>query len=162
VCLCSTDGDPLGVGASPRRAPRPARRVEARRRVKPAGDPRLALAALRRSRPPAARGVRPRAGAAPAGAARSSVLCRRESARDGMTAKPDAWAVFSESMVQLTRHLAGAIAAAYDFSGIRTIVDVGGGYGALLPPILKANPEMRGTVADLPLCRDGALRLFEK
>ena len=81
---------------------------------------------------------------------------------DQMTANPEAYAVFSESMVQLTRHLAGAVAAAYDFSGIRTIVDVGGGYGALLPPILKANPEMRGTVADLPLCRDGALRLFEK
>ena len=81
---------------------------------------------------------------------------------DDMTAQPDAWAVFSESMVQLTRHLAGAIAAAYDFSGIRTIVDVGGGYGALLPPILTANPEMRGTVVDLAPCREGALRLFEK
>ena len=81
---------------------------------------------------------------------------------DDMTANPEGYAVFSESMVQLTRHLAGAVAAAYDFSGIRTIVDVGGGYGALLPPILKANPEMRGTVVDLSLCRDGALRLFEK
>jgi hypothetical protein len=43
-------------------------------------------------------------------------------------------ATFNQSMVQLTRHLAGAIAVSYDFSDLRTIVDVGG-YGALLPPI---------------------------
>jgi hypothetical protein len=81
---------------------------------------------------------------------------------DDMTANSQGYAVFSEAMVQLTRHLAGAVAESYDFSGIRTIVDVGGGYGALLPPILAANPEMRGTVVDLPPCREGALRLFEK
>ncbi|MGH7894844.1 MAG: methyltransferase, partial [Candidatus Binatia bacterium] len=81
---------------------------------------------------------------------------------DGIVANPETAAIFNQSMVQLTRHLAPAIAAAYDFSGIRTIVDIGGGYGALLPPILKANPDMRGMVFDLPHCRDGALRLFEK
>src|SRR5262249_34429442 len=41
-------------------------------------------------------------------------------------------------------------------------VDVGGGYGALLPPILAANPEMRGIVVDMPGCREGAQRLFEQ
>ena len=81
---------------------------------------------------------------------------------DDMTANSDAYAIFSEAMVQLTRHMAGAVAASYDFSGIRTIVDVGGGYGALLPPILAANPEMRGIVVDMPGCREGAQRLFEQ
>lgn len=69
---------------------------------------------------------------------------------------------FNQSMVQLTRHMAGAVAVSYDFSGFRTIADVGGGYGALLPPILKANPALRGIVFDLPRCRDGARALAEK
>lgn len=74
----------------------------------------------------------------------------------------EASAVFNRSMVQLTRHLAGAVAVSYDFSRFRTIVDVGGGYGALLPPILKANPELRGTVFDLPRCADGARAVATK
>jgi hypothetical protein len=81
---------------------------------------------------------------------------------DSIAANPEAGAVFNASMVQLTRLLAPAIAAAYDFSGLRTLVDVGGGYGALLPPILKAYPDVRGIVFDLPHCRDGATRVFEK
>ncbi len=75
---------------------------------------------------------------------------------------PAASAVFNQSMVQLTRHLAGAIAVSYDFGGFRTIVDVGGGYGALLPPILKANSGLRGMVFDLPRCADGARALAAK
>jgi hypothetical protein len=81
---------------------------------------------------------------------------------DSIVANPEAAAVFNTSMVQLTRHIAPAIAASYDFSTLRTLVDVGGGYGALLPPILKANPELRGIVFDLPHCREGAMRVFEK
>jgi len=75
---------------------------------------------------------------------------------------PGASTNFNQSMVQLTRHIAGAVAVSYDFSAFRTIVDVGGGFGALLPPILKANPELRGIVFDLPRCRDGARALAEK
>jgi hypothetical protein len=61
-------------------------------------------------------------------------------------------------MVQLTRHCAGR---ACDQS-IQDDVDVGGGYGALLPPILKANPGLRGMVFDLPRCRDGFRALATK
>lgn len=68
---------------------------------------------------------------------------------------PTASDVFNQSMLQLTRHLAAGVAVSYDFSKFETIVDVGGGYGALLPPILKANPKLRGMVFDLPRCRDG-------
>ncbi len=73
-----------------------------------------------------------------------------------------ATSLFNQAMVELTRHLAGVIAGAYDFSEIGSIVDVGGGYGALLPPVLKANPRLRGIVFDLPQCRDGARALAEK
>jgi hypothetical protein len=78
------------------------------------------------------------------------------------TSDPEVAARFNQSMVQLTRLLAPAIAAAYDFSSFRTIVDVGGGYGALLPPILKVNAQLRGLVFDLPHCRDGARAIAEK
>lgn len=75
---------------------------------------------------------------------------------------PGASAVFNDSMVDGTKVLAGAFPLAYDFSAFATVVDVGGGYGALLPPILRTNPAMRGVVFDLPHCRDGAIRVFEK
>jgi hypothetical protein len=75
---------------------------------------------------------------------------------------PAEFAVFDHAMVELTRHLAGLIEMAYDFAGIDRIIDVGGGHGALLPPILKANPDMKGAVYDMAHCREGAERLFAK
>src|SRR5262245_61628154 len=81
---------------------------------------------------------------------------------DVFAGNPGARAVFNESMVDGTKLMAGAFPRAYDFSGLATVVDVGGGYGALLPPILRTNPGMRGIVFDLAHCRDGAIRVFEK
>jgi hypothetical protein len=52
-------------------------------------------------------------------------------------------------MADFTKHIAIAVAAAYDFSPFRRIVDVGGGNGALLAGILKANPALTGVVFDL-------------
>ncbi len=43
-----------------------------------------------------------------------------------------------------------AIAAAYKFSGLRTLVDVAGGHGSLMATILKANPKLRGVLFDQP------------
>jgi 2,7-dihydroxy-5-methyl-1-naphthoate 7-O-methyltransferase len=37
-----------------------------------------------------------------------------------------------------------------DWDGIRTVVDVGGGTGYLLAEVLRAHPEVRGTLVDLP------------
>jgi len=39
---------------------------------------------------------------------------------------------------------------AYDFSRLRTLVDVGGGQGALISSILRANPGLRGILFDIP------------
>ena len=39
---------------------------------------------------------------------------------------------------------------AADWESVRTVVDVGGGTGALLAEILRAQPEVRGTLVDLP------------
>jgi SAM-dependent methyltransferase len=63
---------------------------------------------------------------------------------------PDDAAVFDAAMADFTRLAAIAVAAAYDFSAFRTVVDVGGGNGALLIGILKANPHLHGIVADQP------------
>ena len=74
---------------------------------------------------------------------------------------PEGHAIFNASMAELTRRHARAVAGSFDFSGVRSIVDVGGGHGALLVPILAKYPEMTGVVFDLPHCREGAARLAE-
>lgn len=53
---------------------------------------------------------------------------------------PEDLKVFGEAMTNVSSIENPAIAAAYKFSGIRTLVDVGGGNGSLLSTILKANP----------------------
>src|SRR5262245_32109982 len=54
--------------------------------------------------------------------------------------------------------MSGAVAAAYDFSSMRSVIDVGGGVGALLTGILHAYPSLRGVVFDLPRLAEGARR----
>jgi SAM-dependent methyltransferase len=56
---------------------------------------------------------------------------------------------FNRGMTNLSSLLAHAVLLAYDFSGISSIVDVGGGEGELLRKILELNPEMTGVVLDL-------------
>lgn len=58
--------------------------------------------------------------------------------------------VFNDAMTAASRADLPAILAAYDFSKATTIVDVGGGHGALLSGILDAYPNARGVVCDLP------------
>jgi hypothetical protein len=67
---------------------------------------------------------------------------------------------FNRSMLELTRGVAGALPTSYDFSAARLVCDVGGGFGALLPPLLHANPKLRGLVADRPRCADGSRELM--
>ena len=67
-------------------------------------------------------------------------------------------AIFDAAMANITRLIAVAVAAAYDFTPFRTIVDVGGGNGALLIGLLRANPALRGTVFDLPAAAERATR----
>jgi hypothetical protein len=55
-----------------------------------------------------------------------------------------------------TLHLTGVLDA-YDFSGIRRLVDVGGGHGKNLSEILKRHSEMRGVLFDMPHAFDGGM-----
>jgi hypothetical protein len=63
---------------------------------------------------------------------------------------PDDLAVFGESMTSLSGTENPTIAAAYKFSAIRTLVDIGGGHGSLLATILKVNPKLKGVLFDQP------------
>lgn len=67
-----------------------------------------------------------------------------------MAADPEAAATFDRAMATFAPQIAAAVASAYDFSGFGTIVDVGGGNGALLCGVLRAYPNLRGIVFDQP------------
>src|SRR5712692_1772267 len=47
-----------------------------------------------------------------------------------------------------------------DWASVRTVVDVGGGTGALLAEILRARPEIQGTLVDLPRTVARASEIF--
>jgi O-methyltransferase domain/Dimerisation domain len=57
---------------------------------------------------------------------------------------------FNRGMTDLVSLLARAVLLAYDFSGITSIIDVGGGEGEFLRSILELYPGMTGIVFDLP------------
>jgi hypothetical protein len=59
---------------------------------------------------------------------------------------PQAAEIFDQAMTNLTRTQASAVLGAYDFTGVETLVDVGGGQGTLLAAVLRAHPAMRGVL----------------
>ncbi|MBO2456922.1 methyltransferase [Actinomadura violacea] len=63
---------------------------------------------------------------------------------------PETAAIFDRAMEDLARPVAAALAEHYPFEGVRTVVDVGGGNGALLKGILAAHPHLHGICADRP------------
>ena len=71
---------------------------------------------------------------------------------------PEEAAVFDEAMGSFTATISDILAATYDFSGMREVIDVGGGDGRLLTGILRAYPDLRGTVFDLPRLAESAMR----
>jgi hypothetical protein len=57
---------------------------------------------------------------------------------------------FNRAMVAFTLQEIEAVLAAYDFSGLGTLCDVGGGEGALIASVLARHPEASGILYDLP------------
>jgi len=55
-----------------------------------------------------------------------------------------------------------ALLAAYDFSTLGCLVDVGGGHGNLVAGVLKARSNARGIVFDLPHVVEGAPAVLER
>lgn len=70
---------------------------------------------------------------------------------DHIAEDPEAKRVFNAAM---RTSAAAPLAATYDFAGVRRVVDVGGGQGALLGSILRAHPQLHGCSSTCPTsCR---------
>lgn len=63
---------------------------------------------------------------------------------------PEVASAFDAAMAGYTAAAAAGIVRTYDFSGIQTLVDVGGGNGSLLAAVLPKYPAMNGVNLDLP------------
>ena len=69
---------------------------------------------------------------------------------------------FHDALIANSAQMGVLAAAAYDCSGLRKIVDVGGGYGGLLiASILKANPSLQGVLFDRAPILEGAREHIE-
>jgi precorrin-6B methylase 2 len=65
-----------------------------------------------------------------------------------LSAEPEVEQQFNAAMTRRAVGQAAAVLEAVDLSTARTVVDVGGGRGALLAELLRAQPQLSGTVAD--------------
>ena len=74
---------------------------------------------------------------------------------------PDVGTLFDEAMTVETAHIAQAVLDAYDFSGFRRIVDVGGSHGTLLAAILHAHPAIHGVLFDRTRVVERAKRVLD-
>jgi hypothetical protein len=72
----------------------------------------------------------------------------KESYWDFLNSSPEDNAAFNQMFAELRGDEHVAITNAYDWSGVRIVVDVGGGNGSLLATILAVNPHLRGIVFD--------------
>jgi O-methyltransferase domain/Dimerisation domain len=63
---------------------------------------------------------------------------------------PEAAKIFDQTMANNMELFKAAVLAKYPFSTFKNIVDVGGGDGSFLISVLKANPDMKGVLFDLP------------
>src|SRR5215204_2907383 len=88
----------------------------------------------------------------------ASVRSGRPMARDALgmelfdwyAQNPEEAGFFNAAMGNLSALAAGELVRVYDFSGVRTVADIGGAHGVLLAAILRANPSARGILFDLP------------
>ena len=69
---------------------------------------------------------------------------------DYLAQHPEDASLFSETMVGIHGAEPPAVAAAYDFSGFRSVVDVGGATGNLLAAVLARHGGPRGVLFDRP------------
>lgn len=71
---------------------------------------------------------------------------------------PDAAATVHAAQAAKVRTRIPALVATMDVTGVHRVADVGGGTGALLIGLLRANPHLQGVVVDRPEAVAGALK----
>ncbi len=71
-------------------------------------------------------------------------------------ADAEAGRMFNAAMTGIVADVAAAVRDAYDFAGLGTLVDVGGGHGMLVGTVVAANPGLRGVLFDQPHVVEGA------
>ena len=81
---------------------------------------------------------------------------------DYLSRHPEDAAVFNDAMTSISATQSRAAAAAYDFAGIGTLMDVAGGHGFLLATVLRGHKTMRGVLFDLPHVVAGAATTFTR
>jgi hypothetical protein len=69
---------------------------------------------------------------------------------DYLSQHPEQARVFDAAMVGVHGRETAAMLDVYDFAGIGTLADVGGGNGSLLAAVLRRHPRLRGILFDLP------------
>ena len=69
---------------------------------------------------------------------------------DYLAQHPEEASLFSETMVGFHGSEPPTVAEAYDFSSLKTVVDIGGASGNMLAAILTRHPSVRGVLYDLP------------
>ena len=70
---------------------------------------------------------------------------------------PEYSEVFNQAMTTLSATVVPATLEAYDFSGIKVLVDIAGGHGELLTSILQKYPTMRGILTEVDHVVAGAI-----
>lgn len=81
---------------------------------------------------------------------------------DHLANHPDLEDAFQGSMAGRSSQEAADVLAVYDFTGLRTVVDVGGGRGVLLAAILDAHPALEGVLLDRDSVVTGAPPLLRQ
>jgi hypothetical protein len=73
-----------------------------------------------------------------------------------LSKNPDEAQIFDDAMTGLSTIDGPAVADAYNFDAIHTIVDIAGGRGLLLATLLRKNSHLKGTLYEMPHVLDGA------
>lgn len=69
---------------------------------------------------------------------------------------PEATAKFGAAMAAMGSQIARRVAEAIDLDGVRTLLDVGGGWGQYARAMCKVRPKLRATVLDIPQVAEAA------
>jgi SAM-dependent methyltransferase len=80
---------------------------------------------------------------------------------DYLASNPAVGTLFDRTMASAVRYRHQPVVEAYEFGQFRTIVDVGGGNGALMVEVLTAYPHLTGIVFDVPRRADGVRQTME-